>query len=188
VARLDSWKEYFGRFVDLLHPDLAANLVPGWNFVDDTPNVSDDFGQTFVHVGKVTHPCGAPDNHLLTVWTPGPGPVGEPMKIAGGAIESGAISLRPVLFHILIRVEPAIERQHPHVQAFVERGGQAIFLPPLSISQGSISQGSTGDGELFGVGWQAWVEEPEEIPVEKWRGDQDRSRAAPEQEALDCRG
>lgn len=23
-------------------------------------------------VGKVTHPCGAPDNHLLTVWAPGP--------------------------------------------------------------------------------------------------------------------
>jgi hypothetical protein len=23
-------------------------------------------------VGTVTHPCGAPDNHLLTVWTPGP--------------------------------------------------------------------------------------------------------------------
>lgn len=23
-------------------------------------------------VGKVTHPCGAPDNHLLTVWTGGP--------------------------------------------------------------------------------------------------------------------
>src|SRR5581483_4456722 len=23
-------------------------------------------------VGKFTHPAGAPDNHLLTVWTPGP--------------------------------------------------------------------------------------------------------------------
>src|SRR5689334_21614959 len=23
-------------------------------------------------VGKVTHPSGAPDNHLLTVWSPGP--------------------------------------------------------------------------------------------------------------------
>ena len=23
-------------------------------------------------MGKVTHPCGAPDNHLLTVWSPGP--------------------------------------------------------------------------------------------------------------------
>ncbi len=49
------------------------------------------------------------------------------------------------------------------IQAFVERGGQAIFLPP----------GSPGDAELFGVGWKSWAEEPEEIPVENWRGDQD---------------
>ncbi|MBI2807211.1 MAG: hypothetical protein HYX68_19690 [Planctomycetes bacterium] len=30
-------------------------------------------GKSYPHaLGKVTHPCGAPDNHLLTVWTPGP--------------------------------------------------------------------------------------------------------------------
>lgn len=30
-------------------------------------------GEAYPHaLGKVTHPCGAPDNHLLTVWTPGP--------------------------------------------------------------------------------------------------------------------
>src|SRR5581483_1852222 len=30
-------------------------------------------GNSYPHAtGKVTHPCGAPDNHLLTVWTPGP--------------------------------------------------------------------------------------------------------------------
>ncbi|HTU18956.1 MAG TPA: hypothetical protein VMG10_12925 [Gemmataceae bacterium] len=28
-------------------------------------------------VGRVQHPCGAPDNHLLTVWTPGAGPSGN---------------------------------------------------------------------------------------------------------------
>jgi hypothetical protein len=49
------------------------------------------------------------------------------------------------------------------VQSFVERGGQAIFLPPSA----------PGDEHLFGVGWQAWVEEPDDIPIEQWRGDQD---------------
>ncbi len=40
-------------------------------------------------VGRVQHPCGAPDNHLLTVWTPGAGPngnggwSGSPMTDAG---------------------------------------------------------------------------------------------------------
>jgi hypothetical protein len=30
-------------------------------------------GNSYPHaLGKVTHPCGAPDNHLLTVWTAGP--------------------------------------------------------------------------------------------------------------------
>ncbi len=30
-------------------------------------------GESYPHaLGKVTHPCGAPDNHLLSVWTPGP--------------------------------------------------------------------------------------------------------------------
>ena len=30
-------------------------------------------GESYPHaLGKVTHPCGAPDNHLLAVWTPGP--------------------------------------------------------------------------------------------------------------------
>ncbi|MBI3862285.1 MAG: BatA domain-containing protein [Planctomycetia bacterium] len=49
------------------------------------------------------------------------------------------------------------------IQAFVERGGQAVFLPPAAPSE----------GEFFGVGWKAWVEEAEEIPVENWRGDQE---------------
>ena len=47
-------------------------------------------------------------------------------------------------------------------QAFVRRGGQAIFLPPRSPD----------DGKLFGVAWQSWVAPPKEIPVETWRGDQ----------------
>jgi hypothetical protein len=49
------------------------------------------------------------------------------------------------------------------VQAFVERGGQAVFLPPRAGS----------DVELFGIGWGNWNESPEEIPVENWRSDQD---------------
>jgi hypothetical protein len=49
------------------------------------------------------------------------------------------------------------------VEAFVERGGQALFLPPRT----------TNDGELFGLRWEPWIEEADELPVENWRGDQD---------------
>src|SRR5262249_25343107 len=33
---------------------------------------SDPANASSMRVGKVTHPSAAPDNHLLTVWSPGP--------------------------------------------------------------------------------------------------------------------
>lgn len=49
------------------------------------------------------------------------------------------------------------------VQAFVRRGGQVLFLPPRS----------PGESEFLGARWQNWIEEPADIPMETWRGDQD---------------
>jgi hypothetical protein len=42
-------------------------------------------------VGKVIHPCGAPDNHLLTVWSPGPV---KPEGPAKGAVDAGIYLLK----------------------------------------------------------------------------------------------
>ena len=50
VAVLDSG-------VDLTHPDLVANLVPGWNFVDNTSDPSDDFGHG-THVAGIIGAAG----------------------------------------------------------------------------------------------------------------------------------
>jgi hypothetical protein len=49
------------------------------------------------------------------------------------------------------------------VQAFVDRGGQVIFLPPQSASA----------QEFLGARWGEWVNASEETSVETWRGDQD---------------
>jgi hypothetical protein len=49
------------------------------------------------------------------------------------------------------------------LQAFVERGGQAVFLPPRT----------PGDEQLFGVRWNEWTSSNESIPIETWRGDED---------------
>ncbi len=49
------------------------------------------------------------------------------------------------------------------VQAFVERGGHVVFLPPRD-------PGGTG---FMGVRWQSWIEEQSDIAIETWRGDQD---------------
>jgi hypothetical protein len=49
------------------------------------------------------------------------------------------------------------------VQAFVNRGGQVLFLPSRT----------PGDKEFMGARWQNWSEEKSAVPVETWRGDQD---------------
>jgi hypothetical protein len=49
------------------------------------------------------------------------------------------------------------------IQAFVNRGGQVLFVPPRI----------PGDADFLGVRWQGWVEEKLDVPVETWRGDQD---------------
>ncbi len=49
------------------------------------------------------------------------------------------------------------------IQSFVDRGGQAVFLPPRN----------PGSEELFGMRWQTWVTGNELFPIESWRGDED---------------
>src|SRR5262249_35195040 len=49
------------------------------------------------------------------------------------------------------------------VQAFIQRGGQGLFLPPQTPS----------DAEFMGARWQGWADERSDIPIETWRGDQD---------------
>jgi len=48
------------------------------------------------------------------------------------------------------------------VRAFVDRGGEAIFLPPQAPD----------DGELFGMRWGSWRVDGADLPVESWRDDQ----------------
>jgi hypothetical protein len=49
------------------------------------------------------------------------------------------------------------------VQAFLQHGGQVVFLPPRT----------PGDAVFLGARWQGWADEHAGIPVETWRGDQD---------------
>ena len=49
------------------------------------------------------------------------------------------------------------------VQAFVDRGGQVVFFPPAN----------PGNEELFGVRWTDWVTDPDHVPIETWRSDED---------------
>jgi hypothetical protein len=71
-----------------------------------------------LHVGKVTHPSGAPDNHLLTVWSPGPvhqGPHGSTTPALDAGIyllKSGQPVDEPGQM-LLIKNDPRYNEQWP---------------------------------------------------------------------------
>jgi hypothetical protein len=53
-------------------PRGLARLTPFSHPGDSPAHLSDPKDAASPRMGRVTHPSGAPDNHLLTVWTPGP--------------------------------------------------------------------------------------------------------------------
>jgi len=75
-------------------------------------------------VGKVTHPSGAPDNHLLTVWSPGPAnhQYKHPPNIDGGIylIKDGRIVDEPGRMR-LIKNDPTYNECWPRAVVPYER-------------------------------------------------------------------
>jgi hypothetical protein len=49
------------------------------------------------------------------------------------------------------------------VRSYIDRGGQALFLPPAAPTE----------AEFLGVKWTTWEEPSDPVAVENWRGDQD---------------
>jgi hypothetical protein len=74
-----------------------------------------------------------------------------------GAVDWDGVSL--LVWHAPLPEADAAQA----VQAFLDRGGQVLFLPPRA----------PGDAAFQGVRWRDWVEEQSDVPVETWRGDQD---------------
>src|SRR5262249_23028458 len=74
-------------------------------------------GETYPHaVGKVTHPCGAPDNHLLTVWSPGPANHQYnyyPFMDAGIYLIKGGKAVHEPGEMLLIKNDPKFNEQWP---------------------------------------------------------------------------
>lgn len=53
-------------------PHGLEELTPFTHFFNAPANPADSTNPNSPRLGKVTHPSAAPDNHLLTVWSPGP--------------------------------------------------------------------------------------------------------------------
>jgi hypothetical protein len=96
-------------------------------------------------VGKVTHPSAAPDNHLLTVYTPGPANHQNGLKkpaIDGGLylIKNGEPINGPAQMR-LIKNDPAYNEQWPRAVVSYERVygvKEPGTIPPLA-NDGSVS-------------------------------------------------
>jgi hypothetical protein len=125
-------------------------------FADRSAGLSDPGDAKSPRVGKVTHPSGAPDNHLLTVWTPGAtpnanGPVREPIDagiylIKGGkAIDAPGEMLR-------IKHDPKYNAQWPRALVSYKRiygVGEPRRLPTL-VNDGKRSP-HLPEGTPFGL-------------------------------------
>jgi hypothetical protein len=73
-------------------------------------------------VGKVTHPSAAPDNHLLTVWSPGPVNGGYTVHVP--AVDGGLYLLKTASRRTNRAIAPDQER--PEVQRDVAAGARPL--------------------------------------------------------------
>jgi hypothetical protein len=109
----------------------GMELITPWIFWQDQPSyptLLDD--PESPRIGKVTHPCGAPDNHLLVAWTMGPigGSAGAvrdfmvPRQMDSGIclIRDGAETRQPGDM-LLIKNDPRYNEQWPRPLVSYER-------------------------------------------------------------------
>jgi hypothetical protein len=124
------------RGVEALTPFARTDEGPA-----DFAILGDRFGP---RVGKVTHPSAAPDNHLLTVWSPGPVNGGYTVHVP--AVDSGLYLLKagkpinePAKL-LLIKNDPLYNEQWP--RALVPY--QQIY----GITEPKLVRRSANDGRL----------------------------------------
>jgi hypothetical protein len=110
-------------------------------------------------VGKLTHPCGAPDNHLLTVWSPGsmpsanrgPIPYNDPLDAGLYLIKGGKTVDEPGQM-LLIKNDPKYNEQWPRPLVPYKRiygVAEPKLLPPMA-NDGKLSR-HLPEGAPFGL-------------------------------------
>jgi hypothetical protein len=110
-------------------------------------------------VGKLTHPCAAPDNHLLAVWTPGstpsanrgPLPYDDPVDAGLYLIKGGRPVMEPAQM-LLIKNDPRYNEQWPRPLVPYKRihGIDEPAMLPLVRNDGKPSR-HLPEGTPFGL-------------------------------------
>jgi hypothetical protein len=105
----------------LRHPFLPVGMEAITRFTspnDEATSLSDPSDKNSPRLGKFAHPCGAPDNHLLTLWTPGAGPsaagfLGGPPTDAGIYLIKEGKAINEPAEMLLIKNDPKYNEQWP---------------------------------------------------------------------------
>ncbi|HTU93557.1 MAG TPA: hypothetical protein VMF69_25985 [Gemmataceae bacterium] len=123
---------------------------------DNEAPLSDPNDPQSPRVGKVTHPSAAPDNHLLTVWSPGPVNINSALKkpmIDSGIylIKSGKSVEEPGQM-LLIKNDPKYNEQWPRALVPYKRiyGVDEPARPESSANDGKQSP-HLPEGTPFGL-------------------------------------
>jgi hypothetical protein len=153
-----------GRFFDskpvqyrLPFSPFGINALTPFARIDDGPAGPAVLGQeTGARVGKLTHPSGAPDNHLLTVWSPGPVNRQDGLQkpaVDGGIylLKSGTAIDEPGQLR-LIKNDPRYNEQWPRAMVSYERiyGVREPRLIPRLANDGTHSP-YLPEGTPFGL-------------------------------------
>src|SRR5262249_19632681 len=97
--------------------DVLTHFTHGSDFPAPPSDLNDP---KTPRVGQLTRPCGAPDNHLLTIWSPGsmpsanrgPVPYDDPVDAGLYLIKGGRPVLEPAQM-LLIKNDPKYNEQWP---------------------------------------------------------------------------
>jgi hypothetical protein len=142
---------------------------------DSPAPLSDPNDDKSRRVGKVQHPCGAPDNHLLTVWAPGAapsanrGPVTELDELpvdAGIYLIKGGEPVREPGDMLLIKNDPKYNEQWPRPLVpykRIYRIDEPARLPSLE-NDGKVSR-HLPEGTPFGLVGTSSLYKRESFPL-----------------------
>jgi hypothetical protein len=108
------------------------------------------------HVGKFTHPSGAPDNHLLTVWASGPvnhqNGAHKPLPDAGIYLIKDGKAIEQPADMLLVKNDPKFNEQWPRAVASYKRiyGIEEPGRPDPVLNDGKLSK-HLPEGTPFGL-------------------------------------
>jgi hypothetical protein len=137
-------------------PHGLQRLTPFVTAFDSPSPPADRSDPKSPHVGKVTHPSAAPDNHLLAVWSPGP--VNSNNGLRKPAIDSGLYLIKSGKAidepgqMLLLKNDPNYNEQWPRALVSYQRihgVAEPAHLPPL-VNNGKASP-HLPEGTPFGL-------------------------------------